>query len=647
MCGICGYYSWSGRPLDQGRIEAMTASLRHRGPDDSGVHVQGGVALGHARLSIIDLSPAGHQPMCNEDGTIWLVYNGEIYNYPDLRAELVAKGHVFRSETDSEVIIHLYEELGPACARRFNGMFAFAIWDQRARRLLLARDRAGQKPLFYCRGKDFLVFGSEIKALLASGLIEPRVCPEAVQIALLYNAMAAPLTGFEGVFQLMPATWMAQEGGKEMTERYWHLPDILAENEPGLPRSEGEWLEAFRERFEQSVRMRMRSDAPYGAFLSGGLDSTAVVRAMAASMPRPVRTFAFGFEQSTFDETSFAMQAAEAFGTSHVNVSASEAELPELLYSVVRHGEEYTPNPCFIPVYLLCRGASGEVKMILSGDGGDEILAGYETYQATMLAQVYGVLPLSLRRLLARAASRIPRQDGKVPLGEKLQRFAYGALAAGKECHAYWRFIFPVEEIGKILAEPCRSAVKGRDPAGIYKGLLGEAGKFSFLGSLLYSDFSYYMPNDALVKMDRMGMAHGVEIRNPFLDYRLVELCFRMPDSLKLRWFVDKKHALKRYLSYCMPREFLQRKKAGFNVPVDAWLRHQLKEVLCDVLRPSRVSQIGFFNADAVTALLRDHLDKRANNGLKLWNVLCFHIWHEMFLSGSNPDVARSRPVTE
>jgi asparagine synthase (glutamine-hydrolysing) len=630
MCGIAGYYSWTGIPLESGRIEAMTSTLRHRGPDDYGTYEVGGVSLGHTRLSIIDLSPAGRQPMANEHNDIWLVFNGEIYNFELLREDLIKKGHLFCSDTDSEVIIHQYEEDGERCVERLNGMFAFALWDRKNRKLFLARDRAGQKPLFYFVGQDFIIFGSEIKALLASGLIRPELNFEALQICMFYNAMAAPHTILKGVVQLEPGHCIACAQSSPRVRRFWDLKRLIGHG-TRPQRKEGDWLEEFVWHFNRAVTMRMRSDAPFGAFLSGGLDSSAVIKAMVEVREEPVRTFAFGFRERSYDETGFAEEVASIFGTHHESIYSSEAELSDLVETVVYHGEEYTPNPCFIPVYLLSRGASRHVKMVLSGDGGDELLAGYETYQASYLARAYRRLPEGIRKGTRTLINQIPNSDGKVPLENKLKRFVYGAEQKGKHCHAVWRYIFSLEDLRQILRGSCRKLVEGYDPTAIYRSHLEDTESFSFLKSLLYSDFSYYLPNDALVKMDRMGMANALEIRNPFLDHELVEFAFQMPDHLRLRYFLVKKYILKKYLNGSIPRSLIYRKKAGFNVPVDAWLRGPLRTYMTDLLGSDRVRKSGIFEPSAVERLIRTHLTGQANHGLELWNLLCFSVWHGLF----------------
>lgn len=604
--------------MPEGRIDAMIGALKHRGPDDRGVMVEDGCALGHARLSIIDLSAAGHQPMSNEDGSLWLVFNGEIYNFEELRAELVAKGHVFRSNTDSEVILHQYEEDGDACVTRFNGMFAFALWDRRRNRMVLARDRAGEKPLFFAQGSDHILFGSEIKAVLASGLVSPDFDPQAIQTCMIYNAMAAPMTVFKAVRQLLPAHVMVVDESGVRSTPYWRLLDQIGRDRGAM--SDDDWLAGFGAHLERSVKMRMRSDAPYGAFLSGGLDSTAIVKVMAETLSDKVRTYAFGFQEHAFDEVGPATEVAGIFGTQHRNIYARMDNLPDLVELAVRHGEEYTPNPCFIPVHLLCKEASTEVKMVLSGDGADELLAGYETYQATAAAAAWRRLPLALRRLVAAGVRRLPPSEGKVPLETKLKRFVYGANLPGREPHALWRHIFTPEGMRDCLMA---EYAQGGDPSALYKERLAEAGDLPLISGLLYGDFSYYLPNDALVKTDRMGMANGLEIRSPFLDHHLVEYCFGMPDRLKLRGLRTKKFILKRYLAGTIPDHLIRRKKAGFNVPVDAWIRGPLRAMVNDVLSSVRLKGDGVFCPQTVQAMMREHMAGHANRGLELWNILC------------------------
>jgi len=635
MCGIVGYFSWSGRPLEPGRIEAMVGALAHRGPDDSGVWTAGdaSAALGQSRLSIIDLSAAGHQPMANEDGSLWLVFNGEIYNFEELRADLRVRGHVFRSASDSEVILHQYEEDGDACLERFNGMFAFALFDVRRRRLLLGRDRAGEKPLFFATGPDHVVFASEIKAILASGLVQPAIDAAALRTCMVYNAMAAPMTVFAGVRQLLPAHVVSVDRAGFGTPRpYWNLLERVA-NARALPTCDQAWLEGFADHLDRSVRLRMRSDAPFGAFLSGGLDSSAIVKVMRQTTDQPLRTYAFAFREGSFDESGMAKEVAAILGTDHNTIEAPMANLPQLLEKAVYHGEEYTPNPCFIPVYLLCQGAARHVKMVLSGDGADELLAGYETYQATALARLYGRMPAPLRRLAAAAIRRLPPSEAKVPLEDKLKRFVYGAEAPGLNSHALWRHIFQPDQVDAVLATPFAGA--GGDPTRLYNDRIQAGAALPFVSRLLFADFSYYMPNDALVKMDRMGMANGLEVRAPFLDHHLVEFCFAMPDRLKLRRWTGKKHVLKRFLAGTIPDRLITRKKAGFNVPVDAWLRGPLRPMLEDCLSAADMRRLGIFRPEAVQSLLTEHLSGRANHGLKLWNLLSFTVWHRLFLKAA------------
>lgn len=630
MCGIAGYFSWTGKPLEEGGIERMTASLNHRGPDDLGILKEGGVALGHARLSIIDLSDDGHQPMCNETGDIWLIFNGEIYNYEPLRRALIEKGHVFSSQTDSEVILHQYEEDGDACLEKFNGMFAFVLWDKRRNRILLARDRAGEKPLFYYFGDDFIVFGSEVKALLASKRVAPKIDIGSLGTCLVYNAMAAPETVVKNVRQLMPGEAMVCERGSRKTWRFWDLRDSLKTGQQPH-RTDDDWFSEFSDRFDEAVRLRMRSDAPYGAFLSGGLDSSAVVKAMARANTNQPRTYAFGFKEGDFDEVPYASDVAARFGAAHQNIYAENVDLPALIDKCVWHGEEYTPNPCFIPVYLLCEGAGKDVKMILSGDGADELFGGYETHQASLMAKYYRRLPLPLRRSAQSLVNRLPASDAKVPLETKLKRFAYGTEYNSPDYHAIWRYIFRPDEVSSVLSKGVREEVANRNLTHTYREALAAADGAGELEQLLYADFVYYMPNDALVKLDRMGMANSVEIRSPFLDHTLVEFAFSMPSHLKLKRLMTKKVTVRNYLRDDLPAKLINRKKAGFNVPVDSWLRHELCDFMTDTLSPSTLGGQGIFDPDAVQSLVSEHLRGDDNHGLKIWNVLCVTRWYDMF----------------
>lgn len=634
MCGIAGYYSWTGRPLEPGKIFAMTQALNHRGPDDFGHFEDPGISLGHTRLSIIDLSPAGHQPMTNEDDSLVLIFNGEIYNFETLRSDLQKKGHHFRSDSDSEVILHQYEEDGDQCLEKFNGMFAFALWDKKRRRLFLARDRIGKKPLFYFMGPDFIIFASEIKSILASERVVPELCPEALETSMVYNAMAAPMTLFKDIHQLLPGHYLIADQDTFDLQRYWDLRSVLDGSTSPI-RSENEWLDEFREKFDRSVALRMRSDAPYGAFLSGGLDSTAIVKSMTEQNDDPVRTFSFGFDEASFDESESAKEISRIFGTKHKTVFAETENLTQLIETAVYHGEEFTPNPCFIPVYLLCKEAAKEVKMVLSGDGADEILAGYETYQATYAAQYYRQLPGLIKEPISLFINRLSVSDKKVPMENKLKRFIYGSNLPGKECHALWRYIFTPEKARETLDLNIRNQLAGYDPTQIYKQCLKEGEKFSFLNNLLYADLSYYLTNDAILKMDRMGMANGLEIRTPFLDYELVEFLFSMPDELKLKRFFNKKYLLKQYLRKSIPDRLIYQQKAGFNVPIDAWLRGPLREYMLDSLNTAALKNLHAFDEIIVAQMIKDHLSGRKNLGLELWNILSFSVWNSLFLQNS------------
>ena len=633
MCGIVGYFSWTGRPLARAALDAMVDAVSHRGPDDRGVWQGDSVALGHTRLSIIDLSRAGRQPMSNETGDIWLTFNGEIYNFEALRAELIAKGHTFRSNADSEVILHQYEEDGEGCLRRLNGMFAFALWDASRRRLILARDRAGEKPLFYYATDGFIVFGSEIKSLLASGLVPVEIDSPALLTGLIYNAMAAPRTIVKGIRQIVPGAYLDCGDGPPAEKKYWDLLSIIR-GRKNENRTDEEWLDGFNSHLHRSVKMRMRSDVDYGAYLSGGLDSTAVVKTMTEFHGLPVKTFSFGFREASFDESKAATLVSRIFGTEHFNSYASASALPGLVEKIVYHSEEYTPNPTFLPAFLLAGHAREHVKMVLSGDGGDELLAGYETYQASFMARVLRRFPAPVRRAVAWAIERLPVSNRRMPLEAKLKRFLHGVESDAQHPHVLWRHIFSLSGARDILQEHYAREAAGFDPLAVYSGDIDDARDMGFLTSLQYADFRNFMPNDAVLRSDRTGMAHGLEVRAPFLDHEFVEYVFGMPENLKLRWLTVRKYALRRYLRNSVPPQILNQRKLGFNAPIDDWLRGPLKEFLCDHTTPESLAKADVFKAERVNEMVSRHLDRQRNHGFELWNILCLTIWHKLFANG-------------
>jgi asparagine synthase (glutamine-hydrolysing) len=525
MCGIAGIAFPRGRSVPTELIRRMTDTLEHRGPDDSGIHQDAHVALGHRRLSIIDLSPNGRQPMSNEDGSVWITFNGEIYNFAELRASLIAGGHQFRSQSDTEVLVHLYEDRQLEMVHSLNGIFAFAIWDQRRRRLLAVRDRLGVKPLFFAHTADSLAFGSEIKAILAAGLIDRRVRLDALHHYLSLNYLPAPLTMFEGIHQLRPGEYLTWEDGRVQTKTYWQLPTEIQ------PFSESEAVTRFDELLKRSVRGQMLGDVPVGAFLSGGLDSSTVAFYM-KSLSASVKTFSIGFREESYDEAPYARTVARHLGTQHFEETVTP-DARQVLERIVYHAEEPTADASMIAVWYLSQMTRKHVTVALSGDGADELLAGYETYQANILAGFYRRVPRWIRSsVIQPLVKALPTGSGKVPLDYKLKRFIAAAHLSPERAHFSWRIIFDEAAKQMLLSEEARRAIGTLDTFDVCREYFGRG---HGLNEFLAADTLFYLPSDMLTKVDRMSMAHGLEVRVPFLDHELVEFLATLPPEQPCR----------------------------------------------------------------------------------------------------------------
>ena len=622
MCGIAGILNFTGQAVLRPTMERMTESLRHRGPDDAGIFLEGDVSLGHRRLSILDVSSCGHQPMSNEDGSIWISFNGEIYNFQSLRSDLLARGHVFRSRSDTEVLIHLYEERGTSMLDALNGIFAFAIWDRPRRRLFLARDRLGVKPLFYAKTPSAFLFGSEIKAILAADVLDRRVYLPALHHYLSLNYLPAPLTLFEGIYQLRPAEWVVVENGFVQIQRYWKLP---AETIEISGHDAAARLDAHLDR---ATRAQVISDVPVGAFLSGGLDSSALVYYLKNVLGR-TQTFSIGFRESSYDETSHARTVAAALGTEH-HEQIVTTEARQVLESIIHHAEEPTADASMIAVWYLSRLARQHVTVALSGDGADEILAGYETYQANQLAAFYRRLPRWVRGSFIEPLVRLwPVQDRKLSWEYKLKRFIAAAHLSPEQAHFSWRIIFD-ESHKRLLWKPeVRGALQAHDTFEFVREYFRRGAD---LNAFLAFDTEFYLPNDMLTKVDRMSMAHGLEVRVPYLDHELVEFVARLPAHLKLRRFFRKKYLLKRIMRQRLPAEILARPKAGFNMPLNRWFKTDLREYVRDMLSRETVARLGFFEPSEVERLLDEHDRGIADWSYQIYGLLVFRLWYKCFI---------------
>jgi len=632
MCGIAGYYNHrSGAPAERSLVGAMTEAIRHRGPDDDGFLVDGPLALGMRRLSIIDIA-GGHQPIANEDDTVQLVFNGEIYNHRALRADLESRGHRFRTRSDTEVIVHGYEEHGLGVLERLNGMFGFALWDARARRLILARDRLGIKPLYWSVTDDGLVFGSELKSLLVHPAIGRTLDGDALRQYLAWEYIPSPRTPFTGVHKLPAATCLVVEKGAVRTEVYWRL-----RQQPPI-RSEMEAEEGLRAHLDRAVRLQMEADVPVGAFLSGGLDSSALVATLCSVRGGPVHTFSIGFGEEDFDETPHARRVAAALGTVH-REEILRPDCRELLEKVSAFLDEPFADNSILPTYLVSQLARRDVKVALSGDGGDELFAGYDHYKAERLLEWYGRVPAPIRRVLLRLlGSGIERRPTKRGGVRRRLRRLEEALA----CPAFLaqaRFMVRSDGTQRdgLVAEGA-----GGSPAGWlepFAAIVGDSPyRVDSLEHQQYIDLGTFLADDILVKTDRASMATSLEVRVPYLDHELVEFAFRIPAGMKLRGLTGK-WILRRAFRGRVPGAILRRRKSGFSVPIAAWLRHELRPVARDLLQPDRLRRQGLFRPEQVGRLLDEHESATADHGRALWALLMFQLWHDRFATAGTASI--------
>jgi asparagine synthase (glutamine-hydrolysing) len=620
MCGIAGVIPRDPARLpDRQQIDRMVERLHHRGPDDVGVVTQPGMGLGLKRLSIIDVA-GGRQPLYNEDQSITFVGNGEIYNYRELRQELIGRGHRFATGSDMEVLVHGYEEWGDGMVNRLNGQFAFALWDSPRQRLLAARDRAGEKPLYYFEGVDDIVFASEIKALLTRADIPRRLDLEGLDTFLTYEFIIAPHTIFQGIRKLPPAHLLTVDRGQVSTACYWEVPRLVEQG-----RTEDEWADELRVNLRRAVESQMMSDVPLGAFLSGGIDSSSVVAFMSQASPSPVRTFS--------DETSYARAVARLFSTQH-REETIEPQVVELFDKLIVHLDEPFADVSLFPTYLVSQVAAKEVKVVLSGDGGDELFAGYDWYLADRISRSLERFPgRTALRALAAVGERFPPTEKKKGLINKTKRFLSGAVAPAELEHYRWLWHLSPDGKRDLYSEDFQSAIASFDPAGPVLRALDGSGD-DLLNRQLYTDFKIFLADDILVKVDRMSMATSLEARAPFLDRDVIELAFQMPGELKLRGS-SRKHILKRAMHGILPDSILHRRKEGFSIPMKNWLRHELRPMMLELLSEERVRRRGLFRWPAVERRVTEHLGGRANHAHQLFPLMVFERWAEEFLDRS------------
>jgi asparagine synthase (glutamine-hydrolysing) len=630
MCGIAGkIYFDHDRTVACQEVQAMSAAMIHRGPDGEGVWADKNIGLSHRRLAIIDLSNAASQPMCNEDGTVWITFNGEIYNFRELRRDLEERGHIFRTCSDTETIIHAYEEYGRGCLEKLRGMFAFAVWDSRSRVLFLARDRVGKKPLFYFLSRDRFLFASEIKALLMDETVPREADPVAIDHFLALGYVPGARTAFTGIRKLPAAHWMELRDGQVELGRYWQLRYM-----PKCKISMEDAVSELRWRLAEAVRLRLVSDVPLGAFLSGGVDSSAVVVHMAEAMDRPVRTFSVGFGDAKFDERPYAREVAKRYGTDHTELVV-DAPVSEILSKLAWHYDEPFGDSSAVPSYLISQLTRRYVTVVLNGDGADETFGGYEWYKMDRWFNRSAALPLRLRERVASLVQLVPaRWRAKPPLWQIYRLAQVMALAPARR-YSQWIEHFSPEAREEIYTPDFRNRVDRNMPDQLFAALFSRSHAADWLDVILDADVNLYLADDLLVKMDRATMSHSLEGRSPFLDHVLMEFVASLPVSFKQDWG-QKKRLLKATLRGCVSDKLLDRPKMGFSVPLGKWFREDLREMARDLLLSQRSLERGYFQREQIGFLLDKH-DAPHDHSKQLWDLLMLELWHRTFIDQCVP----------
>jgi asparagine synthase (glutamine-hydrolysing) len=623
MCGIAGIVGASRSDrIEEAAVRRMCNAIVHRGPDDEGILARQNTGLGMRRLSIIDLS-GGHQPIFNEDGTAWIVFNGEIYNFPELRPDLQAKGHRFSTHTDTETIVHLYEEMGSDCVQKLRGMFAFALWDEKRQKLLIARDRLGKKPLHYALRRGRLYFASEIKSILAVAPELAEVNRAALLQYMYLGYVPDPATAFRGIHKLPPGHLLEFERGEVRIRKYWDLPHYATHQ----PASEEECLEELESRLAEAVRIRLISDVPLGAMLSGGTDSSTVVALMARASSKPVKTFAIGFKQADFDESQYARIVAEKFATDHHELIL-EPDVVGTIEKLTGSLEEPLADSSMLPTYFISCLARQHVTVALSGDGGDELFAGYERYGIQQKRERFAAIPQTLSRLYRQHVFPL------MPKGMRGRQLSYNLSLPWRERYADEMCFIPAfeREMPLLTPEFRATIAESGDPQDILLRYFEQAPATDPLSQTLYVDTKTYLVEDILTKVDRMSMLTSLEVRVPLLDHEFVEWVTALPPEWKMRGGQQKYILRKLAERVGVPKEVLYRRKQGFALPLVHWMRNEMRELIMTVLLEPRTLQRGYFDAAGVRRLLDEHFSGRRDRSSAIWRLLIFELWHRNFL---------------
>lgn len=634
MCGICGKLNFDIESrVSPVLVKSMADTIVHRGPDDEGFYYSGPVGLGFRRLSIIDLN-TGHQPLSNEDDSVWVIFNGEIYNYQDLTSELVSKGHVFKTKTDTEVIVHLYEEYGESCVEKLRGMFAFAIWDDRRKVLLLARDRVGIKPLYYWHSEKTIVFGSEIKAILVDPAVRQEIDPRIIDRFLSFYFVPGEETLFKGIRKLAPGSYLVVRGGEVQVRQYWDLQ--FSESDMTLQEAQSRTLELL----DECVRMHMISDVPVGFLLSGGVDSTALLNFSVGKTAFPLSSYTLGFsEPGLADERPFARLAATKYGSAHHEMTITSKEFVDFMPKYVWHMEEPVCEPQAVALYYVSKMAARFVKVLISGEGGDEAFAGYPIYRNILwlerLKKILGPLkgPLGAALLGINGAVKSSKISKYAPLLNRAFDSYYFSRTASPAS-------FFNRGIDELYTGDFRHQVNKDDSVEMVRGYLREGEDRSIVNRMLYADTKTSLPDDLLLKADKMTMANSLELRVPFLDHKLLEFAASLPSNLKVRRFTTK-YVAKKALADLVPTEILKRKKVGFPVPYDAWLRTEMQPWVRDILLDGETVARGYFKQSRVERLISDHASY-GGFSKELLSLVTLELWHRAFREqpGSSGELA-------
>ncbi len=643
MCGICGKLIYGDKIVDETLLKRMCKSLAYRGPNDEGVFISSAskpqnskvqVGLGHTRLSVIDLSDAGHQPMCNEEETIWLVYNGEIYNFKEIRSELEAKGHKFRSNTDSEVIIHLYEDEGIDCLKRLNGMFAFCLWDEYSQRLWLCRDRLGIKPLVYYWDEETLIFSSEIKSILCDSNVKKEIDWTALELYLTFNYIPAPKTIFKNIRKLEAGHYLLVERKTVVTRKYWDIGSEITSLEK-KPEKSFERLDFYKERLyglmESAVQKRMMSDVQLGAFLSGGIDSSIIVGLMARNSERPVKTFSIGYkDMPLFDETRYSREVAKFNKTEHYEFKLNYKDILDVFPDVLETLDEPFADSSAVPTYVVARETKQHVTVALAGDGADELFAGYRMYQGEYMAKYYSVLPDIIKgKIIEPFINFLPDSRDKKysEYIRRFKKFTRGMSGSLAERFYGWQEIFPSNTRRQLIKKHFRDKISFQEGKEIISQKLNEFAGDN-INRMLYVDVKNSLPGDMLTKVDLMSMRNSLEVRVPFLDHEVVEFAFEMESEVKLKG-LKRKYILMETFKDILPPMLHNRPKWGFEMPIGALLRKELKFLIDEFLSRDFINKQGLFEYEVVAGLIQNHMSKKVDTSWQLWNLIVFQHWYK------------------